>query len=657
MEEKVLSKEQLEELIYAEEASGGSVAEGKRTPLQTFTRIMTIIFTLYMFYATVFGPYKTTIVHRAIFLLVMVFIFYSSGKPLKFGKNNRFPLLAKTIDWILIGMAVFSLGYTIMNFEHLLGLLSANQLTTMDLIVGAMIIIVVLETARRTSFVFFILASIGILYTLFGNRLSGAFNHAGMSYKRLIFLTSFTEEGVFGLGLAVASTYLFMFIMFGACMNRTRASDYLMDVCNGMVGKYDGGPAKTEVVSSALMGMVSGSSIANVVTTGSITIPMMKKLGFKPHVAASIEITSSEGGQIMPPVMGAAAFLMAEMTGIPYSSIAIAAIIPAILYFTNAFLVVHFESKKSGIKGLKHSELPSVKAALAKGWHVLSPVIVLFYLLLGAKYTTMFSGMACIILTIISAMSRKHTRMSLREILDIFEQGCRDVAGVVAILAGLGLVTQAIIVTGLGARFTEILIGVAGGSPIVLVILAVLITLLLGCGMTTPVAYSLVAIFVAPSLVKVGFPVLGTHMFLFFFAIKSGSTPPVAVVAAVGASIANASFWKTAFTGTFFGTASYLMAFAYLYNPALLMNGSWGWIAFSFIAALFGCIAAASAIQGWLFTRFAIYERLIMGVAAILLAIPNPATFIPGMIIVSAEIFMSYKKRQAEKNTLNKAIA
>lgn len=638
----------VQELMEAEEPSGGKVPTGKRTPLQWVIRVLAILFTGYMFYATIFGPYKTTIVHRALFLMMMSFLFFAAGKPLKF-KNGRFPRLARAIDWVLIAASVFCAGYIVVDYRSVLALFTANQLSTAQIVMATVLVIVVLEMARRTSLTFFILALIGVAYSMFGNYLSGPLNHAGLSFRRLVYLTSYTEEGIFGLGLSVASTYLFMFILFGACLQGTGAANVMMDFCNGLFGKYDGGPAKTSVVSSALMGTVSGSSISNVVTTGSITIPLMKKLGFQPHVAAAIEVTASEGGQIMPPVMGAAAFIMAEMTGIPYSTIALAAIIPALLYFLNAFFIVHFEAKKSGIHGMKKEDLPDWKKVLRGGWHLIMPIGVLFYLLMGKSYTTMFSGLVCILLLIAAAMIRPGTRMSVRQILDIFEQGVRDTAGVVAILCGLGLVTQAVTVTGLGARITTILVDSVGGSTIGIVLVAMVVTIILGCGMTTPIAYSLVAIFVAPALVEVGFPVLAAHMFLFFFAIKSGSTPPVAVVAAVAAGIAKADFWKTAIKGTVFGVASYLVAFGYLINPALLMIGQPVFIAQSCLTAIVGVLAMAGGIQGWMFTRCSPIERIMLVAGAFCMILSGTVTDIIGVALVGAALAVSYRKAKRIK--------
>jgi TRAP transporter 4TM/12TM fusion protein len=638
----------LAEAVYIEEGSSAVPGAEKRGVLDWIIRILAVVFTIYMFFATIYGPYKTTIVHRALFLVVMLFIFFSRGKPLRFGKNNRFPLLAKAIDWTLIVAATGALGYVIVRFEDVLRLFSATQLQNWQIVLATIILVAVLETARRTSITFFILALLGVLYTMFGNHLPGMLNHPGMSFQRMIFLTVFTEEGVFGLGLAVASTFLFMFILFGAVLQGTGASVFLMNICNGLVGKYDGGAAKTAVIGSAMMGTVSGSSISNVVTVGSITIPLMKRLGFRPHVAAAIEVTASEGGQIMPPVMGAAAFIMAEMTAIPYSTIALAAVIPAILYYINAFYIVHFEAKKSGIKGLAPEEVPDWKKQARAGWHVILPIGVLFYLLMVRANTAMYAGMFCILLTFIAAQVKKSTRLSFSRILDIIDQGVRDVAGIVAILAGLGLVTQAIIITGLGARLTDILVAMVGGSATGLVIVAVVATLILGCGMTTPVAYSLVAIFVAPSMVAIGYPVLAAHMFLFFFAIKSGSTPPVAVVSAVAAGIAGSDFWRTCITGTFFGLPSFIVAFGYLVNPALLLMGEPSVIILTSLAAVVGVIAMAASLQGWLFTRCNRLEQIVLFFGAVGLIVPEPISSIGGLVLVCGSCAYSYLKSKKE---------
>jgi TRAP transporter 4TM/12TM fusion protein len=397
--------------------------------------------------------------------------------------------------------------------------------------------------------------------------------------------------------------------------------------------------------------MVSGSAIANVVSTGSITIPLMKRLGFKPHIAAAIEVTASEGGQLMPPIMGAAAFIMAEITGISYATIAIAAIIPAFLYYFNAFFIVHFEAKKTGIKGLSKEEIPDWKRVLAESWHILVPILVLFYLLMVESYTAMFAGLVCILLTIVAAELRPGTRMPLRKIFDILENGVRDVAGIVAILAGLGLISQAIIITGLGARLSEILVALVGGSTVGIVLVSVVITLILGCGMPTPIAYVLVAMFVGPAMVNAGFTLLAAHMFLFYFAIKSGSTPPVAVVAAVAAGIAGADFWKTAIKSTVFSLASSLIAFGYLYNPSQLMIGNPFFIFIDSAAACFGAYAMASTVQGWLFTRCNVWERIALFVGAACLIAPELSTDMVGAVIVGVIMYFSYRKSKTERFT------
>lgn len=620
----------------------------KKSLLDYFIRYLSVAFLLYMFYATLFGPYKTNMVHRAIFFVVMLFIYYTKGKPLKF-KDGRFPKLAKSIDWILILASIITLLYVIVDYRAILNLIGANAMTDYQMIIAAVLCIVVLETARRASITFWCVAVVGLLYALFGDNLGGILKHAGLSIQRILYICFYTEEGIFGTGLSVASTYLFMFVLFGSILQGTGASVYLMDLCNGLVGKYDGGAAKTAVIGSAAMGTVSGSSISNVVTTGSITIPLMKKLGFKPEVAGAVEVTASEGGQLMPPIMGAAAFIMAELTGIGYSTIAIAAVIPAILYFFNAFMIVHFEAKKSGIKGLPAEEIPNVKQVLKDGWHLLVPILLLFYLLMFKNYTTMFSGMVCILALLFAAQCRKHTRKSIKEILDILEAGVRSCADVVAILGGLGLIQLAVVVTGLGARLSTIFVTIAAGSDLLLILLSCVVVIILGCGMTTPIAYTLAAVFVAPALVSQGYGVLPVHMFLFFFAIKSGSTPPVAVVAAVAAGIAKADFWKTAFKSTQFATATFLVAFGYLLNPAMLLIGSPLEIIGAIFTGLLGVLGMASAVQGWLFNRMNVFERVLMLVGATCAIMPESFTDIVGVLIMVYPVLMSYMRYKKGK--------
>ena len=642
-----------------------SVLEGERigntggTPqklslYQKFITGLSVVFFLYMFYATVFGPYKTTIVHRALFLMVTLFLYFTVEKPLKIGKSGKYKPFAKAIDMLIVAGVVVTCGYIVHNFYDVFSLLSANMLKDWQMWLGLVLILIVLETTRRSSPPFAILATIGILYTLYGDRLPGLFNHSGMTLKRMVYLTVFTEEGIFGLGLSVASTYLFMFIIFGAVLQGTGASIYLMDICNGFVGHLDGGAAKTSVTGSALMGTISGSSISNVVTTGSITIPLMKRLGFKPEVAAAVEVTASEGGQLMPPIMGAAAFLMAEMTAIPYTTIAKAAVIPAVLYYFNTYLLVHLEAKKSGIKGLPKKDLPNWKHELKMGWHIIAPIGILLYLMLYKSYTATFSGLFCVTATLVAAQLRPHTRLSVMQICSVITKGVRSVAGLVAILAGLGLVKQAILVTGLGGRLSDIMIQMVGGSRLGIVLVGVVVTILLGCGMTTPAAYTLVAMFIAPSFINMGFPVLATHMFLFFFAIKSGSTPPVAVVAAVAAGIAEADFWKTAFKSTFFGAASFLVAFGYLLNPALLLQGSAPFIILSTITTGIGACAMAAAIQGWAFSGCRGWERFLLFAGACCLIMPEVITDFVGLALVALPLLLSWRRSRYGIATVSK---
>ena len=589
-----------------------------------------------MFYATVYGPYKTDIVHRAIFLWVALTAFFLPGQ--KAGRARRF------FDLVLVAVATLSLGYVVVFYDRILQAIGGTYLQWWEVAVGIAITAVAVEAIRRTSPTFFVLCLLAIAYMLFGNRLPGLLAHAGLDVRRFVFLTAFSDEGIFGLGLSVASTYLYMFLLFAAVLRGVAATEYLAQLGTGLVGRFTGGPAKATVVTDTLVGMVTGSSIGSVVATGSVTIPLMKRFGFPPHVAAAVEVITSEGSQLLPPVLGAAAFIMAELTGIAYRDIVVASLIPGLLYYLNAYAVIHFEAAKQGLRGLPPEEVPSWKQALHQGWHVLIGIPVLFYLLIRQNYTVMFSGMLAALATLVAAELRGHTRLRVREIVNVFRVAAEDAARLVGLLAGIGFVKEAVVTTGLGAQLTELLLRVAGGSPTGLVIISVVVTLLLGMGTTTPVAYTIVALFIAPALVRQGFSVMATHLFLFFFAIKSGSTPPVGVAAAVAAGIANASYWKTALTATYFCLSSFLIAFAFLFNPVLLLQSGTAFSIVTVATTAIGCVTMAAAVQRWMFTRVTPLELVLLFAGSVLLIVPELYTDIAGLMLAGFASAMNWRR-------------
>ncbi len=558
----------------------------------------------YISYATIWGPYKTTIVHRAIFLAVMLLIFFNTTKPLP----GRW--LARGIDLFLSALTVFSFGYVIIFWERILGAVGATFLSPVQIAVGFCLILVMLESVRRISPPLMGIALAAVLYTLFGNYIPGEFGHPGMSFKRFIYLTAFSHEGIFGLGVAVASTYLFMFMLLSKAFQETGASDFFFRLANALVGWARGGPAKTAVIASGLTGTVIGSSIGNVATTGSITIPMMKRAGYPADTAAAIEVLASEGAQMMPPIMGAGAFLMAELTGIPYTDIAWAALIPAVLYYVSTFVVVDLESVKLGFKGL--ARLERIWPVLRDGAHFLAPLAVLIYLLLVARFTAMYAGMITVLATILLNQVRKNTRISAAKVLGVIDKGTRISAEIVAMIGCLGIVQQAFTITGLGPRLSDLLISMAGSNNLILLFMALVVSIILGMGMPTPIAYLLCAVFVAPALVAVGIPELAAHLFLFYFAIKSGSTPPIAVVAVVAAGIAETNWWKTAVKSFLYSLPGAVIAFAFVYNPSYLMSGTALSIVLTAFFGLLGTSGVAAALLGRMLTRLSPWQAAVL---------------------------------------------
>jgi len=537
---------------------------------------------------------------------------------------------------------VFALGYLVIFWRNILAAIGGTYLSTLQILVGFFIILFMLEGVRRISLPLFILALIAIGYILYGNYLPGIFSHAGMGVKRFIYLTAYSHEGIFGLALAVASTYLFMFILFSTALQESGASDFFLRLTSALVGKTRGGSAKSAVIASGLTGTMIGSSIGNVVTTGSITIPMMKRSGFKPETAAAIEVVASEGAQLVPPIMGAGAFLMAELTGIPYWTICWAAIIPALFYYVSVFVVVDMECVKLGMRG--KDEVEKARKVIMEGIQHLIPLALLFYLLLVTRLTVTYAGLITVLVTIGINQLRKKTRLNFRQILTIFDQGTRRSAELTALIGVIGIVQAAFTITGLGPRLSELLVLMAGAQPILILVMAMVIALILGMGMPTPIAYILSGLFVAPAMVEVGFSELASHLFCFFFAIKSGSTPPIAVVAVVGAGIAMANWWKTAWISFAYSLPGFVIAFAFMFYPSYLMEGIWTNILPSLIFGLIGVSGLAYAMQRHLLTKLALWEVLLLGFGSLILVILKFINPIFGLILIILACFSQWKK-------------
>lgn len=587
-----------------------------------------IILTLYALYVSVFGVVRTTFVHRSLFLSMSLVIYFLVLKTLGGGKS----LLPRVIDGLLAIASVLFAVYVFVNYGQILGAIGATYLTKIDLAMGSVLLILVLESIRRESKPFFVLTILGIAYVIFGPYFPGILKHPGMNWQRLIYISSFSMDGIMGTALAVASTYLFLFMFFGVVLEKTGTGGMFINMAQSIFGRYTGGSAKTAVVASGLVGSIVGSSIANSASIGSLTIPLMKKTGYQPHVAAAIEAMASEGGQLMPPVLGAAAFIMAEISGIPYSRIALASLIPALLYYLSLMFVVDFEARKYNLKGLPKEELPNFFKALKEKGHLLISIVLLVYLIMVKNYTPSKAGVIVITVALALAMLRQSTRLTFKDFVALLEDGGKGAVSVVVLCAGIGIVIQAVVVTGLGMRLTEIIVGLAGGNVLAILFLTMIIAIVLGMGMPTPVAYMLLAVFAVPPMVEVGIPKLAAHLFAFFFAIKSGSTPPVALVAVVTAGIAGANWLKTAWHAFLYSIPGWIIAYQYVFSPALLMDGPWHEVVLTSSFAAIGVVSFTAAIQGWFIKRANVLERVLLFMSGLVLVDPNQWTSVIGLL-------------------------
>ena len=459
--------------------------------------------------------------------------------------------------------------------------------------------------------------------------------HAGMDVQRFVYLVAYTSEGIFGSGLQVAAAYLFMFMMLGATLQATRTGDFIINVANATLGDRTGGAAKGAMAASAGLGTMVGSSVGNVVTTGAFTIPLMIRTGFQRHTAAAVETNTSEGAQFVPPIMGAGAFLMAQLTGIPYVTIALAAILPAALYYFSLYWVIHIEALRQGIGGIPREELPSLRDSLRDGWHLLLAPVLLFYLLIVEALTPSYAALLAIGAALLVGMARVATRVTLSALIGFFDAGVRQAAAITALVISIGLLQAAVVATGLGPRLSEIILSVSDGSLLMTAGLAVVAATLLGMGMPTPIAYLLLALFAAPAMIAAGGPLLGTHLFLFYFAIKSGSTPPVALVAVVAAGIAQADWWRTAVTAFLHSLPGFIVAFMFLYSEPLLMQGGVVEILAAAVSASIGVFAAAAGIQGWCGRWLGWAARIVLVAAALSLISPGHVTDLAGIAVVA----------------------
>lgn len=605
--------------------------------------VIAVALSLFQLYTALFGVFRTSVVHRAVHLalvLVVFFLLYPASRKKPYGKSCLWA------DAVMAALALVIVGYVAVSYEAVANRIGALQdLTRADLVMGVLVILLVLEACRRFSPLFLGICLLSLVYMVAGPYLPGMLSHRGISLERLIYLVSYSPEGIFGTGLAVSSTYLYMFILFGAFLERTGVADFFIQFALSAVGRFTGGPAKAAVISSSLMGTVMGSSIANVAVTGAFTIPLMKRTGFRPHVAGAVECVSSTGGQLVPPVMGAAAFIMAEITGIPYAKICLAALVPSFLYYLSAFLVVHFEAARAGLRGLGGGEVPRFSEVMLSSGYMLLPLLVLVYLLLFSGYTPTKAAVVAIAAAIAVSWVKKSTRMGWRQFLEALEKGAYSAVEICALCAAIGIVIGAVTLTGLGMRFATIALAISGGQLIPLLLMSMVVCLILGTGLPTPAAYLVMAMFACPALEAVGLPVISAHLFSFWYALVSGVTPPVAVVAVVAAGIAQADFMKTALTAFRFAAAGFVIPFMFVLGPELLLMGTATQVAQAIVTASLGTLALAACVQGYLLREAGSLERFLLLVASLGLIKPGTLTDLAGVVSLLLVFWLQWRKR------------
>ncbi len=593
---------------------------GRPPVVARMVRVAAIGMAVFQIYTAQFGLYSA-LVQRSIHLAfagTLVFLLL----PLRAHyKKESYPWSLRVCDWGLALVGVATLAHLAMTYKDLAR--RGGAATDTDLWMGGILILLVLECTRRLmGWALPIITLVALAYTLLGDRIPGLWGHFPIDLEQLISYQYLTTEGLFGIPLGVSASFIFVFIMFGAFLVSSGTGEFFINFANALAGHFRGGPAKVAVVSSAFFGTISGSAVANVVSTGSFTIPLMKKIGYRPVFAGAVESVSSTGGQFMPPVMGAGAFIMADMLGVPYLDVCKAAIIPGILYFLALFWMVHMEALKSGLRGLSREELPPLWQTVKNGGHLMVPAFLLVgFLILG--YSPMKSGLWAIIAVWVVSAMKKATRMGLKAVLSAMEKGATGCLEVALACACAGIVIGCVTQTGLGLKFSGLVIDAAGGHLGLSLVFVMGASLVLGMGLTTSAAYILTVILGGPVLVELGVNPLAAHMFVFYYACLSTITPPVALAAFAGAAIAGSKPFHTGFESMRLAAVAYLVPFFFVYSPVLIWKGSLAEIGFATLTATVGTLALGSGMMGYLMDRLNWFSRLLLLVAGLGLIKPG----------------------------------
>ncbi|MCX5825561.1 MAG: TRAP transporter permease, partial [Deltaproteobacteria bacterium] len=605
-------------------------------PMKIIVSIIAVSLGLFHLYTGVFGSlfimYQRCI-HIGL-ISVLVFMLYPCSRRMK-------GIPAGVIDslFIIVSIAVFV--FPIIDMEGMARRMGDPNMA--DLIFGGLAIIVILEASRRViGLPLVIVACISILYALYGNIIPGILGHRQFSLLRFLSNEYTTTEGIFGIPLGVSSTFVILFILFGGFLMSCGMGAYFTDLALAVSGGSPGGPAKVAVVASGFDGMISGSSVANVVTTGSVTIPLMIKIGYPRHFAGAVEATASTGGQFMPPVMGAGAFVMSELLAIPYLTIALYAFIPACLYYFACYMQIHYRAVKMGMVGLPKKELPDFWPTFKAKLYLFLPIVVLMVFLF-LNYSPMRVGTMAIGATILVGIFQKGSRrITIHSFFKTMEDGVKTAIGVAVACTCAGIIVGVITMTGLGLKISIVIIDLSQGNLFITLALTAIVCLIMGMGVPVTASYIIVATIGAPALIKLGVLPLAAHLFVFYFAVLADITPPVCIAAYAAAGLAGADPMRTGFTATKLGIAAFIVPFIFCYAPSLMGLGTPSEVIQSMITACIGVIALAAGAEWFLLRKNKFYESIILFVAAFCLIKPGTITDIIGIVLFAFVVALQY---------------
>ncbi|MEY9259342.1 TRAP transporter 4TM/12TM fusion protein [Brevibacterium epidermidis] len=588
---------------------------------------------LYQIYYALFGG-PPTLVHRGIHVGAILVLCFAVQR-FRLRETRSTP---PWFDWLCIAGSIAIAVYLAVVFDRLT--VSGGRFETIDVVFSVICLVLVLEAARRvTGLILPSLAVLFIVYDYYGRSMPGLFRHRGYDLDRIVTFMYESTEGIFSTAIGVSSTYIFLFILFGAILQKSGMGQFFNDIALALAGQARGGPAKVAVLASGFLGSINGSAIANVVTTGAFTIPMMKRVGYQRNFAGAVESAASVGGQIMPPIMGAAAFIMAETLGIPYTQIVLVAIIPAVLYYLGILIQVHLRATSQGLRGISRENLPAVMDVMKERGHLLLPLLFLLYMLFFSGTTILFAAVTTIFVTIAAAMVRKSTRMSLLDIVHALRDGALTAVSVAVACACVGIIVGVATQTGFGVKLAGTIVTIGGGFLLPTLLMTAVACIILGMGLPSIPAYIIVATMAAPALVQLDVAPLAAHLFVFYFGLFANITPPVALAAFAAAGLSGGSPMRTGFVAMRLALGGLIVPFVFVYQPELLMlDGTAADTVRAAVILLIGVALLAVAAEGHLFVPLPIWLRIVLALGAIGLVTPDYVLDLIGAVAALAAI-------------------